>query len=375
MRKAKIAKGEPVLGYRVRDRRVRKGRPVAFAGPATRTGTQRMQGARYLTQAQSTAPPQKTQIKRLEYSLPVYGNESSDTGQYIAVTPTNTYLCPSGQVLASQYQYYKWRCVNLRFEHSAATTFNGSIALGWTPNFQVTGNVTDFDQLSSLPGFCGSLQEDHAFEALPRDFNQQFMSIQGCTVQDFSITKDSDPSLVPGYFMIALKGCTAAETDVVGNIYVTYHVELIAPVVTDDPVSIPAQLTDGGGISATSDWFASLATKVALKTWTHHPVDLARVDATSGQITFGDRRTYLVHFGGVFASLPTITFTGTDLAILRAKTTNYSTVGQQNYLLVRAIKPGGFLKILNASSTNSNGVFSHVYHMKRALADWHWESL
>jgi len=193
----------------------------AIAGPARDTRDVTAMPAAYNVTRNMVAG--RMRMMKCEKGNLVVDCEDDDTGglHVYALTPTNGQLWP---VLAqSAYTYTKYRFISLTAEYRPriGTQANGTVYMGWQP--QMTKNASDFpsvEVISAMPNSCTTSVRQGAKLSIPiTEPKEKFMgAIEG---------QSYDPlNYYNGTFVLTAQGDNA---DAVGEIWMSYCVELIQP--------------------------------------------------------------------------------------------------------------------------------------------------
>lgn len=364
-RQGRINQGVPVMGYRVRNRRLRRGKPL----PMSRTGIQQMSGQipSAVVTAQEKLPAEDLPIRRSEWSFDVLAPGTTTAApEPIALYPTNTQMFTSLNDLASQYQYFKWGRLCFSYTNCVTTTTSGQLGIGFAADSNTAAGITEFSRINSLPrNSIGVVYNPLGFSVGPSDFNKQF-AMQGCAIEAWASTPETDPQYVPGYLVLGIDGCTAAKNTKLGTMTVEYYIELKKEKV--DPEPKQSGLTCHCAVPTTANLWEALMTKYGNQTWLQPDVILSQTSAQVLRVLANIKRTFNISFlvhGS--SSAPGFTYASTDgTHVVTTTTSGYSTI------ITIAFRPnirGGYIEITRPVMNFDAAIFS-VHRVRNVADSW-----
>lgn len=363
-RTGKIQRGEPVLGYRVRNNRIRKGRPVPISAPS-KAGVQMMSTAMpTAVQTQTTKRPNFSikKVVKVEYNKPILSTANS-APEPIPLNAMNTDLFKSLPNIASQYQYYQFEDVTFNYVHSIDTQNPGLLGFGVAASSDTAHGCTTFDQMSGLSKYTTcNIFGNTTFSVNLQDFNQQF-ALQGCAIKPYEVTDDTDPQYTAGYLLLGEQNVTAALGTALGTLTISYRIRLLKEKVEQDPQG-PTPITMTGAGFASNDWWPTIVDAHGALTWKHKSVTATRLSLSQLVLTFSDQRTYAIHLH-VYAAgaAPSTDATVVGGTVLMHKRSTYATSGASDTWLFSSTRPGSTVTLAN-TGTVAIGVTLMIYPIK-----------
>lgn len=370
-RNSRIAANQPVLGFKMMQRRqaqFNRGQAKAQArgpfGPQQVTSTETALPVTVATTTVKRNPLKINVVRKCEYSSPVYSvGPGVVAPEPIALNPMNTDLFKALPNIASQYQYYRFLGLNFKYAHSIDTGNPGQLGFGIAASSETAAAVTTFDQIASLNSAKqGAVYTDVNFAAQTADFNQQF-ALQGCAIKPWEATDDSNPQYVAGYLVTGQTGVTAAKGVQLGTITIEYLVQLIKEKVDSDPQGPPPTTLVTPARTASNDWWPSVITQYNLQTWTHKSVALSRLSLSQLVLTFSDQRTYMVQLVAFAAPTTLVTLTCVNCLAKLTHSKEYVGAGKVFTWVITSQAKGATATIANDGST-SNGCALNIHAVK-----------
>lgn len=328
-RAARIARGQRVVGQRVRNRLLSAG--VNLPIPAS--SVQAPQTIATMTR-QSTVVKDLT-LTRTELVQTVASPVATFQRVSVPIMAGNEQWFPSLAAIASQYQFYRFKKVTATYTPVCSTDTVGQIALAFVPRYDTAESIQSMGEFLSYPSVKSSVWDGTNVQvtATQNTLNQTYLK-QGYVVANMQEADLNDEQLVQGVLVYAHDNTPAAST-MLGTIQLSYVVELIKPRTQVGATSAVCAYNRAGTFA---QWGAGWDVGTAL----HNPViTMANTDANNNVITVLSPGDYLMSFFGVGSI---------DVTLALAATLPTTSI------------------VNSYTSRHINGAYYYIWHVKTPLA-------
>lgn len=243
-RKNRIGAGQPVAFNGIRRRRIRRGRPLPIAPPNRPV----QNSARTKMPVSSSMQMASHQVGVMPFSRtePAFNVEAKSTQNGIIspsesllyLIPTNPQIFSAAAGVAIQYQYYRWKYINISYVPNTAFDTSGMITLAVVPSVTKAAEIYQVSDLLQLRDYLTfSAKSGASFRITPDMLNKTFTKM-GYEVEPYSDIDLTQQQYVQGVLAIGYDGFTSdTDDDIIGTLMVSYEVELIAPLSSTIPTT------------------------------------------------------------------------------------------------------------------------------------------
>lgn len=373
-RKRRIGAGQRVVGQRVRNRRIRKGRSVPIRGPGKPVQNAKQQ----LMPVAAGNQVSSHQVSGMNFSRtePAFNvaPESSQNGivspseSLLYLIPTNPQIFSAAASTAIQYQYYKWKSIDITYVPNAAYDSPGMITLAVIPSVTKAAETYATKDLQSMRDFTTfSAKTGAYFHIRPDMLNKTFISM-GYEIEPYSEIDLTQQQYIQGVLALGFDGFTA-DTDgqVVGTLMVSYDVELIAPLSSSNPTTTSCEFSTYAPDLRTPVAATDAQVQAYLDKWNQPSFEFdAQPDNTTYLVKALYERPYVlaVHLAASTASPGTVTITGAADHFCTVTELDYHAFlgGAFKIFLVRPTRFGSTMGIKAHGAGDTDGYINYSIH-------------
>jgi len=228
-RKSRINSGQVVMFQKIRNRRVRRGRRVAFGNnPVKQTQNTVVPVAQavqtYVNQDPTTIL-RRTEPAQALYSVAANNGVVGPDSIYMVV-PTNPKLCPALAPTAVNYQYYTFTSMTVRYTPNQAFDQEGMIAICPIPSTQSINDVSSYDQVVGAAHSVSSSTKVGFTFTVPKEwFNT---TLKRYAIVPYADLNNTAVDAIQGFLVWSTQGFNAEDDNkLYGTFTVTYQVKLM----------------------------------------------------------------------------------------------------------------------------------------------------
>lgn len=216
-RQGRINRGEKVWGQRIRDRRIRRGRPVPLHPNAA---VSQQIPVRLATIDKVQQVDDSSNLKKVESSKLLLGVTTDITSHGVVyyegqsniliypLNPMDATLFPTAFARASGYGYYTWESFSCSYEPTCAVDEAGIVGIAYTPDFATAMAVDSWDSFCALPmSTRGQVFARLGLSTGKKALNPQFPEFKNILPKDLNYY---DSSCNQGFLLVAVSSCDVA---------------------------------------------------------------------------------------------------------------------------------------------------------------------
>lgn len=306
-----------------------------------------------ILESSSVAGDARIRVRHREYLADITG-AASFTNQQFPINPGMNVTFPWLASVAQNFEKYLFRSLQFEYEPRSSTANAGSIMAAIDYDAADAAPVDKTQFMAQHGAVSSATWEECCFVA-----DRMSLSSQGQGgsryIREGTLASNLDiKTYDTGVFNIASQGGPGSD---VGELYVSYDVELMTPSleVASNPLS--AKVTAGGSVSKTA--FFGSAPVVA---------GLLPLSVSATTLTFNSVGQYLVESSFQGTGLNDVTLTGTASSTLLATSTNAASTALLESFSVNVTQPGQTVIVDATGSTTVTASINRISQYQTSLA-------